>query len=224
MIVIGLTGSIGMGKSTTASLLRRCGVPVHDSDEEVHTLLNTRGPARKAIESQFPFLLYLGIYGRKDKNGLRAINRKKLGKLVFENPKERKKLENILHPLVRKAQNEFIRVQKNAGRDMVALDIPLLFETGAESRVDCVIAVSAPSFIQRARVLARPNMSFKKFENILKSQMPDAEKCAKADYVLATGLGRAHTMRELKKILVRIRERHNLIENKEEIQTHGTQN
>lgn len=201
MIIIGLTGSVGMGKSTTAALLEHLSVPVHDSDAEVHRLLSSDRDARTAIGAQFPYYKYFGIYGRKDKTGMRTINRKKLGKLVFANENERKKLESILHPLVQKSQTDFIRAQHAAGRELVVLDIPLLFETGAETRVDYTITVSAPNFIQRARVLARPGMDMKKFEGIVNSQMPDAEKTARADFVLPTGLGRAHTMKELKKIL-----------------------
>ncbi len=224
MIIIGLTGSIGMGKSTVATMLQQLGVPVHDSDAQVHELLEKDKVTRAAIAAQFPYLQYFSIYGRKGKDGNRSINRKKLGKLVFANPKERKKLESILHPLVQKAQSDFIRVQRNAGREMIVLDIPLLFETGADKRVDTTIAVSAPAFIQAARVLSRPNMDPSKFANILKTQMPDAEKCARADYILPTGLNRAHTMRELKKILARIREAHNPQDdecNKEDTIKHG---
>lgn len=200
-----------MGKSTTANMLDHLGVPVHDSDAEVHRLLDHDREARIAIGAQFPYFRYFGIYGRKDKNGVRTIDRKKLGKLVFKKPQERKKLESILHPLVQKAQQEFLRIQKNAGRDLAVLDIPLLFETGADQRVDYTITVSAPSFIQRERVILRPNMDEKKFQNILKTQMPDAEKCARADYVLPTGLGRSHTMKELKKILFDICGRENIM-------------
>lgn len=205
MITIGLTGSIGMGKSTAADMLARLSVPVHDSDAQVHNLLSTNGEARMAIAATFPYFKYFSIYGRKDKSGIRIIDRKKLGALVFKKPNERKKLEAILHPLVKKSQNDFIKTQRAAGRDLIAFDIPLLFETGAEQNLDYVITVSAPAFIQAQRVLARPNMTANKFQAILKTQMPDGEKCARADYVLPTGLGRAHTMKKLKQILLDIR-------------------
>ena len=217
MIVIGLTGSIGMGKSTAANMLSHMGIPVHDSDAEVHRLLDYDREARTAIGTKFPYFKYFGIYGRKDKNGVRKIDRKKLGALVFKKPKERKKLESILHPLVQKSQQEFLRIQKTTGRDLAVLDIPLLFETGADQRVEYTITVSAPSFIQRERVLSRPNMDEQKFQNILNTQMPDAEKCARSDYVLPTGLGRAHTMKELKKILFDIMEKEGL-SGKEELE------
>ena len=190
-----------MGKSTAAGMLTRMNIPVHDSDAEVHRLLSNNEKARLALAAQFPFYKYFSIYGRKNKQGIRQFNRKKLGKLVFDNPKEREKLEKILHPLVRKAQDEFIRIHRNMGADIVALDIPLLFETGAEERVDYTIVVSAPAFIQQERVLSRPNMTTKKFESILKTQMSDAEKCARADFVVPSGLGKAQTMKALKKII-----------------------
>lgn len=194
-----------MGKSTAAGMLAQMNIPVHDSDAEVHKLLESDEQARIALAAQFPFYRYFGIYGKKGKDGIRRFNRKKLGKLVFENPKERKKLEKILHPLVRKGQSEFIRMHRNMGADIVALDIPLLFETGAEQNIDYTIVVSAPSFIQQERVLSRPNMTKAKFESILKSQMPDAEKCARADFVVPTGLGKAETMKALKKIVYDLR-------------------
>jgi len=190
-----------MGKSTAAGMLAQMNIPVHDSDAEVHRLLSSDEQARLALAVQFPFYKYFSVYGRKNKQGIRQFNRKKLGKLVFNNPKEREKLEKILHPLVRKSQDEFIRLQRNMGADIVALDIPLLFETGAEERVDYTITVSAPAFIQQERVLSRPNMTDKKFQAILKSQMPDAEKCARADFVVPTGLGKAETMKALKQII-----------------------
>ncbi|MGB0719589.1 MAG: dephospho-CoA kinase [Bdellovibrionales bacterium] len=201
MIVIGVTGSIGMGKSTAGAMLEYLGVPVHDADATVHDLLSTKSKARIAIGAAFPYFRYYAIYGRKNKNGVREINRQKLGALVFKNPKEREKLENILHPLVRESQNDFIHKQHILGRNMVALDIPLLFETAADSRVDYTITASAPTHIQTARVLARPDMTRQKFDAIRKTQMHDIEKTARADYVLPTGLGRAHTMKSLKKII-----------------------
>lgn len=194
-----------MGKSTAAGMLNQMKIPIHDSDAEVHRLLSIDEQARLALAAQFPFYRYFGIYGRKGKNGIRPFNRKKLGKLVFENAKERKKLEKILHPLVRKSQDEFMRTQRNSGADIVALDIPLLFETGAEQRVDYTIAISAPAFIQKERVLSRPNMTSEKFNAILKTQMPDSEKCSRADYVVPSGLGKAHMMKALKQIIHSLR-------------------
>ncbi|MFK7838972.1 MAG: dephospho-CoA kinase [Bdellovibrionales bacterium] len=215
MIVIGITGSIGMGKSTAAGMLNTMGIPVHDSDAEVHRILSSDEQARLALAAQFPFYKYFSIYGRKNKNGTRGFNRKRLGKLVFENSIEREKLERILHPLVRKSQNEFMRIQKNAGADIVALDIPLLFETGAEQNIDYAITVSAPAFIQKERVMSRPNMTEKKFQAILERQMPDDEKCARADFVIPSGLGKAKMMQSLKEIIYNLRN----IEEEQEEQT-----
>ena len=195
-----------MGKSTAASMLSRMNIPVHDSDVEVHRLLSSDEQARLALAAQFPFYRYFGIYGRKNKKGVRPFDRKKLGKLVFENAKEREKLEKILHPMVRKSQDTFIRTQRNNGADIVVLDIPLLFETGAQERVDYTIVVSAPAFIQQERVLSRPNMTEKKFQAILERQMSDAEKCARADFVVPSGLGKAETTKALKQIIYDLRQ------------------
>ncbi len=201
MIVIGLTGSIGMGKSTVAAMLQQLGVPVHESDAEVHALLAPKGSAKAAVAAAFPIFEFPSIYEKKTK----AIKRKALGDIVFADDTKRKKLENILHPLVREAQNKFILKNKKMGQAMVGLDIPLLFETGGDKFVDVTIVVTAPFHIQQKRVLERPGMDEKKFHAILDRQMPDEEKRARADYVLQTGLSRAETMRELKKILESIR-------------------
>lgn len=190
-----------MGKSTAAQMLEHLGIPVHDSDAGVHHLLAEDINTRKAIMAAFPRWKYFAIYGRKDKTGLRSINRKKLGEIIFKTPKHRETLEQILHPRIHESQNAFLREQHAASRDIVALDIPLLFETGADKRVDITITVSAPAFIQRSRVMARPGMSEEKLGGILARQMPDEEKCARADYVLPSGLGRAHMMKTLKQII-----------------------
>ena len=202
MIVIGLTGSIGMGKSTAAAMLQQCGVPVHDSDAEVHDLLSANGKARLAVAAAFPYYEHPEIYDRKNKE----IKRKELGKIVFSDDKKRAALEHILHPLVRETQNKFILKSKKMGQEIIALDIPLLFETGSDEFVDVIINVTAPFHVQEKRVMARPGMDEKKFHAILKRQMPDTEKCDRADYTLHTGLGRAETMKELKNILVEIKE------------------
>jgi dephospho-CoA kinase len=207
MIVIGLTGSIGMGKTTVAGMLERLGIPVHEADAEVHRLLAPGGKAYRAVAAAFPYFSHPQIYGRKTKSGARSFKRAALGQLVFNDEKKRVKLERIIHPLVREAQSEFIRKARAGGIDVVALDIPLLFETGAETFVDCTINVSAPANVQRARVLARPGMDEKKLSAILKRQMPDGEKCARADYVLKTGLSRAHTLKNLKTVLAQIRKK-----------------
>ena len=192
MIVLGLTGSIGMGKTTTAEMLRALGVPVHDSDDAVHRALAPGGKGVAAVAAAFPAAL------DKAKN---AIDRKILGGLVFHDPVQKKKLEDILHPLVWEAQQDFLRENRRQNRAIVALDIPLLYEAGAEKKVDKVIVVTCPSFIQRRRVLSRPGMTEEKFQNILDSQMPDAEKKRRADFIVQTGLGRAYACNRLKKIL-----------------------
>lgn len=199
-----------MGKSTAGAMLEYLGVPVHDSDKTVHNLLHYGTPAWYEIGKAFPYFAYPQIYGRKHywhplKETKRFLKRDALGKLVFDNEKERKKLEEILHPLVRQSQNEFIKKHRSIGQDIVALDIPLLFETGAESRVDYTITVSAPNFIQASRVLSRPNMTTQKYQGILKSQMTDGEKRARSDFVVHSGLGRAQTMKELKAVLAKLR-------------------
>ena len=202
MIVLGLTGSIGMGKSAVAAMMRTLGLPVHDSDAAAHKVLEPRNEARRAIAAAFPYYEYPQIYKKKTYE----IDRRELGKIVFDDDEARARLVEIVHPMVQKSQIEFLRSSQLIGFKMAVLEIPLLFETGAEARVDYTITVSAPTFIQRARVLARPDMSEEKFHAVLQSQMPDAEKRALSDFVLKTGLGRAHTFHCLKEILQTIRE------------------
>ncbi|MGH1403954.1 MAG: dephospho-CoA kinase [Alphaproteobacteria bacterium] len=204
MIVVGLTGSIAMGKSTIGAMMRGMNIPVHEADHEVHALLKPDGGAYQAVVAAFPYFEYPNIYDRKTK----LLKRKELGNLVFYDGAHRQTLESILHPLVRQAQDVFIRSFGLKGADMVCLDIPLLFETGAEKRVDYTVVVSAPYHLQRARVLERPGMSEKKFHAILERQMPDKEKCLHADYVIKTGLGRAYAMKELKSVIEKIHEDH----------------
>jgi len=204
MIVLGLTGSIAMGKSTIGAMMGTMNIPVHEADAAVHKLLKKDSQARPAIASAFPYFEYPEIYNRKTGE----INRPAFGELIFNDDKNREILESILHPLVRKSQMEFIREYTLKGVDIVCLDIPLLFETGADQRVDYIITVSAPYFIQRERVLDRPNMSEEKFHAILERQMPDAEKCRRSDYVIKTGIGRAPAMQSLKTIITEIREKH----------------
>ena len=200
-----------MGKSTAGSMFEYLGVPVHDADAEVHKLLRFGSEAWFALAAVFPYFSYPQIYGRKNfwnplKDTQRFLKRKALGRIVFEKDEEREKLEAVLHPFVRKAQDEFINTQRGLGRDMAVLDIPLLFETGADARVDYTINISAPDFIQAARVLSRPGMTQEKFGAILNRQMPDGEKSIRADFVVHSGLGRATMMKELKTVLVKIRE------------------
>ncbi len=174
MLKIGLTGSIGMGKSTTAKLFAEAGVAVNDSDAVVHDLY--AGEAAPLVDAAFPGTM---------KNG--AIDRQELGLQLARDPTGFKRLEQIVHPLVRKRESEFLARQKEAGADMVVLDIPLLFETGAEQRVDVIVVVSADPQVQRQRVLARPNMTEEKFNMILSRQTPDPEKRRRADYIVDSG-------------------------------------
>lgn len=176
MIVLGLTGSIGMGKSTTATMFREAGVPVHDADETVHRLYS--GAAAPLIEARFPGVVTDG-----------TVDREKLAKIVLGNTEAIRALEKIVHPLVRQASQEFLESNREAGTPIVVLDIPLLFETAGEGRVDKIVVVSAPADVQRERVLARPGMSVEKFEAILARQVPDAEKRKRADFVIDTGQG-----------------------------------
>jgi dephospho-CoA kinase len=195
MIIAGLTGSIGMGKSTAADMLLAMGVPVHDSDKAARAMIGPDGPAVAAVARLFP-----QAYDRENN----AIDRSILGPVVFSDPAKRKMLEDIVHPYVQESQQVFIREQKALGRPMAVLDIPLLYETGAEKRVDKVIVVTCPAFIQRRRVMAREGMTEEKFQNILASQTPDAEKRRRADYIVQTGLGKTVTCCSLKKIVQEI--------------------
>jgi len=192
MIVLGLTGSIGMGKTTVAGQFEYCGCPSHDSDMAVHDALQPNGAGFEEVAVTFP-----QAWDKKN----HTIKKDVLSKLVFGNENKRRELENILHPIVQYEQTQFIRKNKKLGRKAVVLDIPLLFETGAEARVDYTITVTAPYFMQRARVLKRAGMTAIKFQAILKAQMPDAEKRARADFIIQTSLGRAYSMRQVKQIL-----------------------
>lgn len=176
MIVLGLTGSIGMGKSTTAAMFRDLGVPVHDSDEAVHRLY--AGPAAPLIEMAFPGVV---VDGR--------VDRQKLAMHVVGKPDALKRLESIVHPLVRADADAFIAGHRAGGAPLVVLDIPLLLETKGEARVDRIAVVSAPADLQRSRVIARPGMSEERFEAILAAQLPDAEKRRRADFLIDTGNG-----------------------------------
>lgn len=194
MIVLGLTGSIGMGKSTAADMLRTMGVPVHDSDATVHALFARDRDMRDAIAARFPYAV--------DKAG---VDRQALGAAVFGNADARRDLEAIVHPRVRAAADAFVRNHRRRRTPLVVLDIPLLYETGGEDRVDGVIVVSAPAAVQRRRVMARPGMDGERFAGILASQLPDREKRRRADFVVETGLGKAYTFRRLKRIVTAIR-------------------
>lgn len=186
MIILGLTGSIAMGKTTAHRMLVRLGVPVHDADATVHRLFARGGAAVAPVAAAFPGVAVDG-----------AIDRARLSRAVVGNDTAFRRLESIVHPLVRAAEVEFLKRQRLARVPLVALDVPLLFETGGEARCHAVAVLSAPLFLQRLRVLARPGMTEAKFQAILARQMPDAEKRRRADWVVPTGLGRALTRRAL---------------------------
>ena len=196
MIVVGLTGSIGMGKSNAATALRQLGIPVHDADAAVHTLLGPGGRAVAKVAEVFPQAL-AGNW----------IDRKVLGDLVFGNTPALRRLEAILHPLVRKSSREFLAAAARRHAPIAVLDIPLLYESGGEKTVDAVIVVSAPRHIQRQRVLARRGMTEEKFGAILARQVPDIEKRRRANYVVLTGGHRGETFRQLKRVVRLLRER-----------------
>ena len=200
MVVLGLTGSIGMGKSTTAEMLRALGVPVQDSDMAARAAIGPGGVAVEQVAQHFP---------ESYDSATHSINRSILGPIVFADPAKKKTLEEIVHPHVRRSQQDFLAFEREAGRDIAALDIPLLYETGAESRVDKVLVVTCPRFVQRRRVLAREGMTPEKFSHILAAQIPDHIKRCRADYVVQTGFGRAFTRRALSKIIQTLRHEHN---------------
>ncbi|WP_395449126.1 dephospho-CoA kinase [Aminobacter sp. UC22_36] len=188
MIVLGLTGSIGMGKSTTAKMFTDAGIPVHDSDEAVHRLY--AGEAAPLIEAAFPGTVRDGV-----------VDRTELSRHVLGDATALKKLEAIIHPLVRADANAFLDRSRNAGAPIAVLDIPLLFETNGRGRVDKVVVVTAPADVQRQRVLARPGMTEQKFETILAKQVPDAEKRKRADYIVDTGEGLAAAREAVRAII-----------------------
>jgi dephospho-CoA kinase len=190
VIVIGLTGSIGMGKSNAARSLRFLGVPVYDADAEVHKLYAKGGAAVAPIARVFPFAVRDG-----------AVDRAKLSELLRADPAAVARLEKIVHPLVRRIQERFLRALAMRREPAAVLDIPLLFETGGERRCDAVIVVSAPAYLQRQRVLRRPGMSDAKLDLLLGRQMPDAEKRRRADFVINTNRSYRETLLALERIL-----------------------
>ena len=190
MLIIGLTGGIGMGKSAAARILKRMGLPVYHADRAVHDLLRKNGNAVKPVARAFPEALRRG-----------AIDRAVLGPLVFGQPRKLKRLEKILHPLVQEAEKAFLKNARRMEAPAAVLEVPLLFETGGEKRCDTVLCVTAPRVVQRARVLARPGMTEAKLKAILKRQMPDKQKRAKADYVIHTGASYADTRQQLRRVM-----------------------
>jgi dephospho-CoA kinase len=194
VIVIGLTGSIGMGKSTTAKMFADEGVPVSDSDQAVHDLY--AGEAVPLLAHDFPEVFDGG-----------AVDRQLLSKTLAKNPDKLKLLEAIVHPLVRQKQRDFVAARGREGCDLALLDIPLLFEVGRADDVDVIVVASCDAEQQRKRVLARPNMSVEKFEFILSLQMPDAEKRRRADYIVDTGQGMDAARDQVRKIVAALRAR-----------------
>ncbi len=190
MVILGLTGSIGMGKSMAAQRLRRLGVPVHDADAEVHRLLRDDRATIKAIGALFPDVISNG-----------AVDRAELGRRVFDDEAALSRLESIIHPRVQLVATRFLRRSAGERRPLVALDIPLLFETGGERRCDAVVVVSAPGFVQAARVLHRPGMTARRLAAIMARQTPDAVKQRRADFVVPTGLDRRTGLQALARVV-----------------------
>jgi dephospho-CoA kinase len=176
VVVIGLTGSLGMGKSTTARFFAEAGMPVHDADLTVHRLYT--GEAAAVIEAEFP-----GV------SNAQGIDRDKLARRVLADPEALRRLEAIIHPLVRREEARFLDEAERAGAPVAVLDIPLLFETGSDRRVDAVVVATAPAEVQRARAMERAGMTQEKFRALLAKQMPDAEKRRRADFVVDTSQG-----------------------------------
>lgn len=193
--VIGLTGSIGMGKSETARMFARAGVPVFDSDAAVHDLMAPGGAAVAPVVRAFP-----GVDGQD------GIDRKKLGARVFGDREKLERLESILHPLVAERRQAFFEAAQKDGHAMVVADVPLLFETGGEQACDYTVVVSAAPEVQRARVLARPGMTPDRLAAILEKQMPDGEKRRRADFVVQTDRGFDYAEQQVRDIIRKIEE------------------
>jgi dephospho-CoA kinase len=192
MIVLGLTGSIGMGKSTTAQMFREEGVPVHDSDEAVHRIY--QGPAVPLVAEAFPGTVTNGI-----------VDRDALSRAVLGRPEALRRLEGIVHPLVRADADAFVAHARENGEKLIVLDIPLLFETGGTDRVDRILVVTVPPEVQRERVMARPGMTDEKFQAILARQVPDEEKRRRADFVIDTSLGMEPARQQVRTIVGQLR-------------------
>jgi dephospho-CoA kinase len=190
MIILGLTGGIGMGKSTAAAAFRRARIPVFDADAAVHRLQARGGHAVRAIEAAFPGTVRDG-----------AVDRVALRQAVLGRPDALARLEAILHPMVRQEERSFVARAKRRGDRAVVLDIPLLFETGGDARVDRVVVVSAPRSVQMQRVRARRRMSAADIAAVIARQMPDAEKRRRADVVVRTGLSRHHALRTISRLI-----------------------
>jgi len=194
MITIGLTGSIGMGKSATAAMFAEEGAPVYDADAAVRKLQSKGGAAIPAIEAAFPGVVRDG-----------ELDRQALGERVFGNPEALARLNGIIYPMLGAGRTAFFADAEARGCDMVVLDIPMLFETGGQARMDAVVVVSAPAAVQRERVLARPGYSEARLDAILANQMPDAEKRARADFVIDTSQGFDHAREQVREVIEAIR-------------------
>lgn len=195
MMKLGLTGSIGMGKSTTAALFEQAGVPVFDADKAVHRLYAENKATIKAIASRFPTALVDG-----------KISRTVLSDLILADKTVLPDLEKIVHPAVAQSRRNWLKTQKKAGAPMVLLDIPLLFETGGQALVDKIIVVSAPFDVQKERVLARPNMTEERFMHILQQQMPDQKKRKHADFIVDTSKGFENAAKQVQTIIQQLKE------------------
>jgi len=194
MRVIGLTGSIGMGKSTTAAMFREAGIPVYDADAAVHEAYDVGGIAVGPVGEAFPGVVRDG-----------RVDREELRKRVLGNPEALKVLNGIVHPLIGKNRAKVFEDAQAAGADMIIMDVPLIFETGGEKNMHAVIVVSAPADVQRERVLAREGMTPERLDAILAQQVPDAEKLARADYVVDTGKGLEPAREQVKAIIAALR-------------------
>jgi dephospho-CoA kinase len=197
MFILGLTGSIAMGKSTASRAFRTFGVPVFDADAAVHRLLAPGGRAVAPVGAAFPYCLAPGG----------GIDRKALGRLVFDDPAALARLEAIVHPMVEAAEHRFLARTAGDRRPLVVLDVPLLYETGRERRVDAVAVVSAPLFVQAQRLRARPGMSPARLATIAARQMADAEKRRRADFVIPTGLERRRSLLAVARVIDAVRGR-----------------
>ena len=196
MLIVGLTGSIGMGKSTTAQMFREEGVAVHDSDAAVHAIY--RGPQSEAIERAFPGSTRDGV-----------VDRARLAAMTLGRPEEIARLESIVHPLVQELRRAFLAAERERGVAISVVDVPLLYETGAEKAVDKIVVVTASPEIQRERVLARPGMTEEKFSAMLARQLPDSQKRERADFVVHTDRGLEAAREEVRAIIAALRQEKN---------------
>jgi dephospho-CoA kinase len=194
---VGLTGSIGMGKSETAKLFARLGLPVFDADAAVHLLYAPAGEGTAAIKPRFPQAV----------TAAGGVDRSRLADIIASDPAALRALETLVHPLVRKAEDRFVDAAAQRGDDLVILDIPLLFETGRDKTMDAIVVVSAPEAVQRARVLKRPGMTAEKLAAMLERQVPDVDKRARADFVIETDKGLDHALAQVKRVAAELKRR-----------------